>query len=318
MVVYFILTSSYVLTPPLFLSVLFSVILTYSFARFLLQKLVNLRLRSLYEYIRTTPKDENQTDSKSLEDVNEDVKLWAADTRKEISDLKTLEKYRRDFVGNVSHELKTPIFSIQGYLHTILEGAMYDEKVLKKYLQRALVNVDRLQNIVEDLEVINKIEEEKVELMEERFNLHQLVSEVIDDINVQSEDDELKVSLVNMIKANQEAYGDPEAINQVLTNLIVNSIKYGKEGGETKISANNIGDKIMVEVSDNGIGIAPEHLKHLFDRFYRVESSRARKLGGSGLGLAIVKHLVDMHGGNVHVKSELDVGSTFGFTIKKA
>ncbi len=300
--------------------VVLNVAISYILCRWIIKLFVLSRIRSVYKFISTTKSEKvgvKELKDKSIEEVNEEVMKWAEGTKEELSNLKSLEKYRKDFVGNVSHELKTPIFSIQGYLHTILEGAMYDEKVLKKYLERALANVDRLENIVEDLEVINKVEEEKLTLQLTKFNIYALIDEVIDDLNVQVDDEDSMVKLVNKTNPNILVEADQDAISQVLTNLIVNSIKYGNPNGETVISTDNlINNKVLIEVSDNGIGIAPEHLKHLFDRFYRAEPSRTRQLGGSGLGLSIVKHLMELHGETVNVRSTEGVGSTFGFTLK--
>ena len=243
---------------------------------------------------------------------------WAESTKKEIATLKSLEEYRKNYVGNISHELKTPIFSIQAYLHTLLEGGLYDDNINMDYLKRAADNTERLQNIVEDLDIITRLESGQAELDIKRFDIKELVRDIFLDLKPIAK--KKKISLMLKDGASQSFYvmTDRESIRQVFTKRRVNSIKYGKEGGTTKVSCYDMESEVLTEVSDNGIGIDEKHLKHVFDRFYRVDSSRSRKQGGSGLGLAIVKHIIEAHDQTINVRSTLDIGSTFGFTIKKA
>jgi two-component system phosphate regulon sensor histidine kinase PhoR len=257
-------------------------------------------------------------EDKSIEDVNQQVVKWGLEKEKQIKNLKSLESYRKDFIGNISHELKTPIFSIQGYLYTLLDGAMKDKKLSKRYLKRAAENVDRLQNIVDDLEIITKLEEGKKELKLTSFILKDLVREVIVDLRQLAKDKGIAIGLKVGAEHSYSVVAERESIRQVLINLIVNTIKYGKEGGHTKISMYDMDENILIEISDDGIGIAEEHINHVFDRFYRVDQSRSRNLGGSGLGLSIVKHIIEAHHQNINIRSTLGVGSTFGFTLKKA
>ena len=254
----------------------------------------------------------------SLEDVNEKVVEWAEETEKEISSLKSLESYRKKYVGDISHELKTPIFTIQGYLYTLLEGGLYDENINKKYLERAVSNLARLQTIVEDLEMINQLESEAGLLEYTKFNIKELVEEVFRDLEMQAE--EKKIKLLFKPGANQgfTVYADRNKMHQVFINLIKNSIKYGNEEGRTKVSFYDMDERILVEVSDDGIGVKEEDMKHLFDRFYRADKSRSRQVGGSGLGLAIVKHIMEAHKQKITVRSTPGLGSTFGITIQKA
>ncbi len=246
-----------------------------------------------------------------------DVANWATMTETEIENLKELEEYRKEFVGNVSHELKTPIFAIQGYIHTLLEGGLEDEKVNVRFLNRAANNVERLITIVDDLEIISKLEESMDQLEIEAFDLKNLTQEVILDFEVQAKQNQIGL-YYDEKSPDFQVRGDREKFRQVFSNLIFNSIKYGKENGSTRIRFFDLEKYILVEITDDGIGIDEVHLNHLFDRFYRVDKSRSRDVGGSGLGLAIVKHIVEAHNQTINVRSTVGEGSTFGFTIAKA
>jgi len=302
------------------LSVPVILLLNFYIVRYFLETFVFRRLKVIYKLIFESKKDKTATDISgvSLEDVNTKVVEWAEDTRKEIATLKSLEEYRKNFVGNISHELKTPIFSIQAYLHTLLEGGLYDEEINKDYLGRAASNVQRLQNIVEDLDAISRLESGKAELDIKRFDIRDLVTEIMEDLKPMAKKKKIKLQIKEGASQSFFVMADRETIRQVLNNLMVNSIKYGKEGGTTKVSFHDMDTKVLTEVSDNGIGIDEKHLKHVFDRFYRVDSSRSRKMGGSGLGLSIVKHIIEAHDQTINVRSTPDHGSTFGFTLEKA
>lgn len=287
---------------------------------FFLEKYVFRKIKLIYKLIYDSKKDKTIKDinKESLADVNAKVMEWAESTKQEIATLKSLEEYRKNYVGNISHELKTPIFSIQAYLHTLIEGGLYDENINKDYLQRAADNTERLQNIVEDLDVITKLESGQAELDIKRFDLRELVRDIFLDLKAIAKKKRITLQLKEGASQSFFVLADREAIRQVFTNLIINSIKYGKEGGMTKVSFYDMETEILTEISDNGIGIEDKHLKHVFDRFYRVDSSRSRKQGGSGLGLSIVKHIIEAHDQNINVRSTYNVGSTFGFTLKKA
>ncbi len=254
----------------------------------------------------------------SIEDVKSDVIKWAEDTEKQIQSLRSLEEYRKNFVGNVSHELKTPIFSIQGYLHTLLEGGLYDENINIKYIERAAQNADRLQNIVEDLEGIAKLESGKLILEKQNFEIKSLVQEVFQDYDIAASESKIELGFKPGTESSFMVNCDKDMIRQVFINLITNSIKYGKEAGKTEIAFYDMGRNVLVEVSDNGIGIENKHINHLFDRFYRVDPSRSRMLGGSGLGLSIVKHIIEAHQQTIKVTSTPGEGSVFSFTLDKA
>jgi len=306
----------------LLLSALGTFLISYFVNIFFLEKYIYRKVKLIYKIIhRSKVSAREDQDIKLSENVidkvEDEVKRWMEDQHKEIQSLKNLEKYRRNFLGNISHELKTPIFSIQGYIHTLLDGGLYDEKINYDYLQRAANNVERLQTIVEDLEIIARLENETMVLDLQSFDIKLLSLEVIEDLEMTAKARNITVSLKEGAEKSFWVRADRENIRQVLTNLVVNSIKYGKEGGRTKIGFYDMNDYVLVEVSDNGIGIESKHLNHVFDRFYRVDKSRSRDQGGSGLGLSIVKHIMEAHKQTITVRSTVNVGSTFGFTLAK-
>jgi two-component system phosphate regulon sensor histidine kinase PhoR len=291
---------------------------------FFLKKYIYRKIKLIYKNIHQFKLDPSQKsksidiDDHIIEDVEQDVSVWATSQKNEIEQLKTLENYRREFLGNVSHELKTPIFNIQGYVHTLLDGALYDENINKRYLARAAKNVDRLITIVNDLETISKLESGKLVLDLQKFDIKELVSEVYEAQELIAKQKGIELIFKEGAGQSFSVNADKEYILQVLDNLILNSIKYGIEGGITKISFYDMDKYILVEVSDNGIGIGEEHIKHVFDRFYRVDKSRSREEGGSGLGLSIVKHILEAHNQTINLRSTPGLGSTFGFTLEKA
>lgn len=252
-----------------------------------------------------------------ISEVNREVIEWADTKSKEINRLKELESYRKEFLGNVSHELKTPIFNIQGYILTLLDGALNDPSINKKYLERTEKSINRLISIVEDLESISKLESKVLKLVMEKTNIVQLVSEVFESQEIRARDRGIKLVF-------EEDYEDPiwvladrKRVFQALTNLVTNSINYGKEGGRTKISFMDMNENVLIEVNDNGIGIPKQDIPRVFERFYRVDKSRSREQGGTGLGLAIVKHIIEAHNQSISVRSSLNEGTSFVFTLKK-
>lgn len=292
--------------------------------QFILDHFIYRRIKLIYKIIRkakTSVPDRRalpKGDDPILDGVEKEVQQWAETQQNEIETLKTLESYRRRFIGNVSHELKTPIFSIQGYIYTLIDGGIYDENVNMRYLERAASNVDRLLTIVQDLEEISKLESEDLILDIQKFDIKGLVREVFNDLEVNARQRNVSLAFKEGADKSFLVQADREGIRQVLTNLILNSIKYGNENGVTKVSFYVMDKQILVEISDNGIGIEEKHLNHLFDRFYRVDKSRSRESGGSGLGLSIVKHILEAHNQTVNVRSTPGKGSTFGFTLDKA
>ena len=236
----------------------------------------------------------------------------------EINILKDQENYRREFLGNVSHELKTPLFTIQGYILTLIEGAMKDKKVRSKYLNRTAKGVDRIISIVKDLDLITQFESGIKTVDKSNFNIYELIDNVYDLMEFESEKNNTKLRIRNERNNSVMVYADKERILQVLTNLVVNSIKYGKENGYTEIAVDEYDkDRIIVKVIDDGEGIEEEHLPRLFERFYRIDKTRSRKKGGSGLGLSIVKHIIEAHQEQIFVKSKIGVGTEFSFTLLK-
>jgi two-component system phosphate regulon sensor histidine kinase PhoR len=307
---------------PYLIGIVLGLTALYFFILLLLEKYVYNKLRVIYKFIHNSKAKSSKKaipeDVISIDDVNKDVLKWASDTEKRIESLQTLAEYRKNFVGNVSHELKTPIFSLQGYLHTLLDGGIYDESINLKYLNRAAENADRLQHIVEDLESIGEIESGKMELEIEEFDIYELIRGVFQDQKRMADKQNVKLALGSNGDFPLMVRGDIEAIRQVLNNLVTNTLKYGDEGGTTVVSTFDLHKNILIEISDDGIGVEEKHLEHLFDRFYRVDSSRSRLKGGSGLGLSIVKHLVEAHNQTITVRSTVGEGSTFGFTLQKA
>ena len=236
----------------------------------------------------------------------------------EINILKDQENYRREFLGNVSHELKTPLFTIQGYILTLIEGAMKDKKVRGKYLKRSAKGVDRLISIVKDLDLITQFESGIKTVDKSNFNIYELIYNVYDLMEFESEKNNTKLLIKDEHNSPVIVNADKERILQVLTNLIVNSIKYGKENGYTEVAVEEFNkDRIIVRVADNGEGIEDEHLPRLFERFYRIDKNRSRKKGGSGLGLSIVKHIIEAHQEQIFVESKVGQGTEFSFTLKK-
>ncbi len=288
---------------------------------FLLKKFIQHRLAILYRSVQTKQEDlsmKHKEDSldEMIENAEEKVQQWKNFQTKEIAKLKEQEAFRREFLGNLAHELKTPIFSIQGYILTLLEGGLADENINQKFLERASVSTDRIVGILEDLDSITKMEDEKFQLKMESFDIVKLCKESFESLELIAEEKKINFTLKN---SGQEIFvlADRDRIGQVLTNLILNSIAYGNEGGNTTITIFTIDDLTTIEVSDNGIGINESELSRLFERFYRVEKSRTRNEGGSGLGLSIVKHIIESHNQKISVKSRPGSGSQFYFSLDK-
>ena len=255
--------------------------------------------------------------SEILPQMRRDVFTWVEDKAKEIDQLKQLEKYRREFLGNVSHELKTPIFNIQGYILTLLDGGLEDRSINRLYLERAEKSINRMINIIEDLESISRLESGELKLSPELFNIVGLVAEVFEYQEMLAKKYQIKLALDSGGDKPIWVSADRQRITEVINNLIVNSVKYGKKGGKTTVSFIDIGDQVIVEVTDTGIGIHDRDIPRIFERFYRTDKSRSRDQGGTGLGLSIVKHIIEAHGQTIRVRSKLGEGSTFSFTLNK-
>jgi len=261
----------------------------------------------------------NQPITTDMETLTREVKKFATDKKLEIEMLKVREEYRREFLGNVSHELKTPLFTVQGYISTLLDGAMEDKNIRKKYLKRAEKGVERLIYIVEDLDMITKLEVGDLNLEFSEFDIVDLIQNIFDLLEMKADKKNITLAFENDHIQPIFVKGDKDKLQQVIENLIVNSIKYGKEGGLTEVRVINLTKKkILVRISDNGEGIEKQNLPRLFERFYRVDKSGSRSEGGSGLGLAIVKHIIEAHKEKIYVESEFGIGSEFSFTLPKA
>lgn len=298
-------------------------IIAYLFIQYAIESFLNERIKLIYKSIyqfKSVKSDDAQKinlESDVLSQVEHDVKLWMSDKRSEIRQMKRAEEYRKQFLSNVSHELKTPIFSIMGYLETLSEGGIYDNEINMKYVERAITNTERLNEIIKDLDTISNLEGEMIELNLERINLKTLVEEVIESLQLLAYNYNISVEIDSGMDKSQVVLADKHRIKQVLTNLISNSIKYGNKGGVTTVSWFDMDENILIEVTDNGIGIEKDHIPRLFERFYRVDKNRSRERGGTGLGLSIVKHIIEAHKQTINVRSTPGLGSTFGFTLKK-
>ena len=290
--------------------------------------IIQLRVIKLFfERIRQIYKDlEFETDSliktsaidPDINSFSNDLEEFVKLKRTEIETLKKEDIYRKEFVGNVAHELKTPLFSIQGYISNLLDGAMDDKELLKKYLKRAEKSVDRLTFIIKDLDLITQLESSTLKLEIISFDIVKLAQEIIDDLEISASRRNIKIIFDKNYDNQVLVKADRNRIEQVISNLIINSINYGSEKGTTEISFESKEEKIIVKVNDNGEGISQENMPRLFQRFFRVDESRSRRQGGSGLGLAIVKHIIDAHNENIYVQSTVGIGSEFSFSLKKS
>ncbi len=309
----------FVLLIPLIVFIAGYFIISYSIEYFIYRK-IKLIYKTIYETKSSQKSKPGKLRLKDdiIEDTAQEVLTWKEDKEMEQHKMRNMEIFRKEFLGNVFHELKTPVFNIQGYLDTLLEGGLKDEKINKKFLKRANKNVKRIANIVSDLQLIANLEDGSFSLQEEKFNICKLAEEVMESLEIRAEKNKIKLAYKEGCKKSFYVSADREMIQQVMTNLITNSIKYGNEEGKTLIGLYDMNKVILVEVTDSGIGIEKEHLPRIFERFYRVDKNRSREQGGSGLGLSIVKHIVESHGQAINVRSTPGVGSTFGFTLKKA
>ncbi|MGB0881417.1 MAG: sensor histidine kinase [Vicingaceae bacterium] len=296
-----------------------SFVASYIGFRIAVERFIYKKIKVIYRTIHDL-KLKKVDDSKdfTLAQIQTEVEDWDKKNKEEIDRLKGLESYRREYVGNLSHELKTPIFNIQGYLLTLLEGGLHDPNINVNYLEKASKSVDRMISLIENLDDISKLESGVIEMDLTKVDLVKLIKEVISLLEDQAQSNNVKLTFVDEPIKPIWVEIDANGINQVLVNLIVNSIKYGKDNGETLIKLFDMDQNVLVEVADNGTGISKEHLPRLFERFYRIDKSRARTSGGTGLGLSIVKHIIEAHNQTINVRSTPEVGSTFSFTLKKA
>ncbi len=289
--------------------------------RYYAQRLIYRQIRKIYQDVQGLEQTQGDRSpiTTDLNALTQEVDRFTENRQMELATLKDREAYRREFMGNVAHELKTPLFTVQGYILTLLDGAMKDKLVRKKYLQRANKAVERLIYIVKDLDMITKIEMGGLTLERESFNIIELIQNAFDLLEMKAQGKELSLVFNKEYKDSIMVYADRERIQQVLTNLIDNSIKYGKNSGTTEVAVDHLNkNRCLIRVTDNGEGVEQKHLGRLFERFYRVDKSGSRAVGGSGLGLAIVKHLIEAHNEKIYVESQFGVGSEFSFTLEYA
>jgi|ERR1019366_4436651 two-component system phosphate regulon sensor histidine kinase PhoR len=305
---------------------IFLSLISYISVYVMLQRFIYRKIKLIYKLIfqtKASKKEEiyyrNIVPQKSIEEVSHDVEIWAVQRKEEIEVLRKNEVFRKEFLLNLSHELKTPIFAIQGYVDTLLNGALGNKEVNEKFLNNASRNIDRLVNLLEDLDEITKLESGEQLLIKENFVIQDIIKEVFESLSIKADEKKIKCFIKKGCELPLTVFGDKEKLRQVLINFIDNAIKYGKPDGTIEGSAYKIdGKKVLVEISDNGFGISDEHLPRIFERFYRTDIARERKVGGSGLGLSIAKHIVEAHGEAIHVRSKTNVGTTFGFTLPSA
>lgn len=307
--------------PLLISSLLF--LMAYFLIRFGVEQFIYRKVKIIYKNIHELKigsefEETELARSTDLDQVTKEVAEWATQNRNEIAELRERESFRREFIGNISHELKTPIFNIQGYLLTLLDGAIDDQEINRRYLKRANKSVDRMINIIEDLEIISALESDRVQINYKSFELVDLVEGVFELLEDKAQKRKIKLLINKELDRPIKVMADRAKIEQVLINLVGNAIKYGKEKGMVEMRFFDMDKHILVEVNDDGVGIPPEDLPRVFERFYRVDKSRSRDAGGTGLGLSIVKHIIESHKQTINVRSSENKGSTFSFTLKKA
>ncbi len=297
---------------------------TYGMVVYTLQTFIYRKIKLIYKFIyqtKASKKEEfyykNILPQKTIDEVREEVEAWAEQRKEEIELLQQNEAYRKEFLQNLSHELKTPIFAIQGYVDTLLNGALDKPEVNTRFLQSTSRNIDRLVNLVDDLDAISKLESGEQLLLKDSFVVQDLLREVYETLAIKADEKQIKCLIKKGCELPLHVFADKEKIRQVFINLVDNAIKYGKQSGTIEASFYKVdGARVLIEISDDGSGISEEHLPRIFERFYRTDLARSRKVGGSGLGLAICKHIIEAHGQSIHVRSKIDVGSTFGFTLQ--
>ncbi|MES1217432.1 MAG: HAMP domain-containing sensor histidine kinase [Bacteroidota bacterium] len=288
-----------------------------------LQRFIYRKIKLIYKFIyqtKATKKEETYykylLPQKSIDEVREDVEAWAEENTQEIELLRKNEQFRKEFLQNLSHEFKTPVFAIQSYVDTLLQGALENPEVNRRFLEKAAKNVERLTNLINDLDEISKLERGELVLYKQNFVIQDMVKDVFESISLKAESRHIKFNIKKGCESPLTVHADKEKIHQVLVNLLENSIKYGKQGGNIVASMYNTdGKHILIELSDDGIGINEKYLPRIFERFYRTDEGRSIDVTGSGLGLAICKHIIEAHGQTIHVRSREDIGTTVGFTL---
>lgn len=303
-------------------------VIMFAFSYFLigqvLERFIYRKIKLIYKFIYQTKASKKEEmyykyilPQKSIDEVREDVEHWALQRNSEIETLKTNEAFRRDFLQNFSHEIKTPVFAIQGYTEMLLdEGALDDQQHSISFLEKIHKNIERMVALVNDVDEIARLETGQLKITPEKFTIQELIAESYESIQIQAEAKNIHCSIKKGCELPITVYADEDKIRQVIVNILINAIKYGHENGSILASIYKTDEQhILVEISDDGTGIAEEHLPRVFERFYRTDNSRSRHIGGSGLGLAICKHIIEAHGETIHIRSKLGVGTTVGFTI---
>jgi two-component system phosphate regulon sensor histidine kinase PhoR len=297
---------------------------SYLLIRFVLESFIYRKIKLIYKFIyhtKATKREETYykyiLPQKGIDEVRQDVEQWAEQRSAEIELLKTNEAYRKEFLQNLAHEFKTPIFAIQGYVDTLLSGAMENPEVSKRFLENASRNVDRMVNLVQDLDEISRLESGEQPLARENFVIQDMIRETYEALSIKTSARNIRCSIKKGCESPISVFADKEKIRQVLNNLLENATKYGKNDGSIVASVYKMdGQHVLIELSDDGIGISEEHLPRIFERFYRTDRGRSRDVGGTGLGLAICKHIIEAHGQAMHVRSKPDIGTTIGFTLE--
>ena len=308
------------------MSITFIATLVSSFIVFyyLIEKYIYSKIKLIYKLIHNLKLGRDlrdalgeHTSADPINDVEKEVKEWAKQKKTEIDALKTQEKFRRDFLSNISHEFKTPLFAIQGYIEAVQDDDLEDKDMARQFLEKASRNVDRLSYLIKDLDEISKLESGELPINYSKFKINDLIKEVMESLEIKAKQHHIKLTFKQKYDEATTVTADRDKITQVLVNLLDNSFKYGKEGGTTAVTLFDLHDQVLIEVTDDGIGIEEKYLPRLFERFFRTDTSRSRQIGGSGLGLAIVKHIIEAHQQTINVRSTEGLGSTFGFTLEK-
>lgn len=309
-------------TTAIVIALLLSFSATYILVRLVLEFLFFRQIDNIYTSLKKIQETGLTIKGKAssinpLKRIDTEISSFAETKKREIEELKERENFRREFIADVSHELKTPIFAAQGFVHTLLDGAIHDKEVRKKFLKKAAKSLDALDLLVQDILTISQIESGEIKMHFENFDILDLCHEIIDQVEGKGEKKGIELKLPKKLKP-VIVRGDYRRIYQVMINLITNAIKYTRKGGWAKISFKEVGDRVKIMVEDNGRGIPDADINRIFERFYRVEKSRSREKGGTGLGLSIVKHIIEGHGSEIIVESEYKKGSKFYFTLEKA
>lgn len=306
-----------------FISLIVTFLGSYFLIGFVLESFIYRKIKLIYKFIYHTKASKREETyykyilpQKGIDEVREDVEKWAEQRSAEIELLKQNEVFRKEFLQNLAHEFKTPIFAIQGYIDTLRDGAIENREISLRFLENTAKNVTRMVNLVKDLDAISRLETGEQPLHKEYFVIQELIKEIFETLSIKIDAKKINASIKKGCEFPITVYADKEKIRQVINNLVVNAIKYGKENGQIIASVYKTDEEhVLVELSDDGIGIAEEHLPRVFERFYRTDRGRSRDVGGTGLGLAICKHIVEAHKQTMHIRSKLDVGTTVGFTL---